>query len=265
MNADQSAGTPPIPSIGRRLLPWGCGAAFAACLLNVLWLACIVFLQGQGDVATQAQSHPGVFRLSVGAALLLTILQVPILAAWALWAMERTPARAVLGGLFYALYIPVNLIAYYLYGRLGPLVHAPPGPRDELTRAVAAFIEIGHPLALFGTLPLLGYGLLGLAWCLLAPSLWRRGRPASAASILLTVAGALSLLGAAGGFLDVPWLTTCCFLGGVVSFPALCLLAIALWQEVRRDPAPASPLEAPPEAPRYPPPEAPPEAPPGPT
>lgn len=210
-----------------RLARAGGGAALASCLLNGVWLACMIGLAGQGDVAAQARAYPGVFRLGVGATLLIAVLQVPVLLGLAAVAFERAPARALIGGAVYALYIPINLIAYYLYGRLAPIVHAMPGKSLE----VAAAIEIGHPLALTGALPILGYSLLGLGWCLLGSALWRRGRLWAAAAALLGTSGLLSFLGAAGGFCDVAWLTTCCMIGGMVSLPALAVAGVAMLRE----------------------------------
>jgi hypothetical protein len=236
------AGPQPTPpgDPTRGLLPWGYSAALAACLLNGVWLACMIYLAGLGDVATQARTQPGIFRLSVGSAVLLTVMQVPILLATCALAAQRDRARALVGGVFYALYVPVNLIAYYSYGRVAPLVHAPPLAGRQGAEVLAGLVEIGHPLALTGHLPILGYGILGLAWCVLSTALWSRGRLWKVAVTFLFVSGLLSLLGAIGGFTDVPWLTHCCFLGGVVSLPALALLGIAIWREARRGRAAAS-------------------------
>jgi hypothetical protein len=218
-------------SLARRLLPWGYSSAFAACVFNAVWLACIIYLESRGEVAVQAQTYPGVFRLGVGSALLLTIMQVPVLLATGVLIAQRDAARALVGGVFYALYIPINLLAYFSYGRLAPIVHAPSRLGEPGAELVADLIEIGHPLGLTGNFPILGYGVLGLAWCLYAPSLWSRGRLWKVAASLLFVSGVLSVLGAVGGFIDLDWLATCCFLGGVVSFPALALLGVALWRE----------------------------------
>jgi hypothetical protein len=82
-------------------------------------------------------------------------------------------------------------------------------------------------MALTGMLPVLGYGVLGLAWCLLTPPLWRQGRLWRAASVLLFTSGVLSIAGAAGAFVAGPWLSAGSMLGGVVSLPALAVLALA--------------------------------------
>lgn len=216
-----------------RLMAWGAAAALVACLLNGVWLACMVFLQGVGDVAAQAGGHPAVFRVSVGAALLLTLAQVPLLASTAVVAAHRDPVRALVGGAWYLLYVPVNLVAYFAYGRLGPIVHAPDAASDPNSALVAALVEIGHPLGLTGSLPLLGYGMLGLAWCLLASALRGRSRLWTTAAALLFLSGLLSILGALGAFADLAWMTAGCFLGGVVSLPALAVLGLALRREVR--------------------------------
>lgn len=216
-----------------RLLPWGYGAAIIACALNLVWLACIITLESYGGVPIQAGEHPALFRLSVGAALLLTCMQIPILLSTTTLAAERDAACALVGGCFYLLYIPINLISYYSYGRLAPIAYAPEQAGEQSAQFVARLVEIGHPLGLTGNLPILGYGLLGLAWCILGIALWRRGRLWNVAIAFLVLSGMLSLLGALGGFVDITWLSRCCFFGGVVSFPALLLLGVALWREAR--------------------------------
>lgn len=219
-----------------RVLPWGFGAAFAASVLNGVWLACFVWLQTRGDVAEQAGAYPTLFRVSVGAALLITLLQVPIAAATTLLAAERDLGRAMVGGLVYVLYIPINLVGYFSFGRLGPVVHSAPFAGDPAARATAALIEIGHPLAVTGALPLLGYALLGLGWCVLSTALWHRAGTWRLTVPLLFTSGALSILGGLGAFTQIGWLTAGSVAGGVVSLPALACLAMALRQEWRRNP-----------------------------
>lgn len=212
----------------RQVLRWGYSAAFVACALNLVWLACLIFLQGIGDVAAQARMYPGIFRLGVGAALVLTVLQVPILLALTTLAFKRFPARAAIGGVLYVIYIPINLIAYFLYGRLAPIVHSSSSGADSAALLVANLIEIGQPLGLTGALPLLGYAILGLAWCLLSSSLVGLGRLWRVAGVLLFASGFLSVLGGIGTFIDVEWLGLCCLVGGVVSLPALAMTGVAL-------------------------------------
>lgn len=224
----------PTTRLTERLLPWGYGGALAACLLNGVWLACMIYLASLGDVSVQARTHPGIFRLSVGSVLLLTLMQVPILLATGALAARRDPARALVGSVFYAMYIPVNLIGYFSYGRLAPMVHSPPLSGQEGARIVAGLIEIGHPLGLTGYLPVLGYGILGLAWCVLSTALWSRRPLWKVAAAFLFTSGFLSVLGAIGGFVDLEWLAMCCFLGGVVSLPALALLGVAMLRTKRR-------------------------------
>jgi hypothetical protein len=214
-----------------RLLPWGYGGALTACVLNGIWLACLIFLESTGDVGVQAGTHPDIFLLSVGSAILLTFMQVPILLAFTALVAERDVARAAIGGLFYALYIPINLIAYFSYGRLAPMVHSPGLSGESSAALVAALVEIGHPLGLTGNLPILGYGVLGLGWCMLSTVVWHRSRLWKVAAAFLFASGFLSMLGAVGGFIDVEWLTHCCFLGGVFSLPALALLGISMWKD----------------------------------
>lgn len=215
----------------RRLLPWGAGGAFGACVANAVWLACLIFLETRGPVSLQAAEYPGLFRLSVGSALLLTFMQVPVGVTTAALVAQREPARALIGGFFYVLYIPINMISYFTYGRMAPLVHGPISG-EEGAGLVARLIEIGDPLALFGTLPVLGYGLLGLAWCILAPSFWSLGRRDwQVTTALIFLSGFLSVLGGIGAYIDVEWLTRLCLIGGVVSFPALAMLGVSMWRE----------------------------------
>lgn len=217
------------------LIPWGYRSAFAACFFNGVWIGCMIFLQTLGDVSIQAQSQPGIFRLSVGSALLLTMMQIPILLATVTLVLRQAPTSAIIGGTFYTLYIPINLISYYTYGRLAPMIHSEPLSSKEGALLIAGMIEIGHDFGIIGNLPILGYGLLGIAWCLLAPALWRRNGFWKITSGFLLVSGLLSFLGAVGSFIDIDWLTSCCFIGGIVSFPALALLGLALLQETQRN------------------------------
>jgi len=226
-----------LSQFARKILPWGFGAGVAACALNAVWLACLIVLASRGDVAPQAGTSPALFRVSVGSAVLITLVQVPILLSMAALAAERDVARATIGGVFYALYLPVNLIGYFSYGRLAPMAYSPSLSELPEARVVAGLVEIGRPLGLTGNLPLLGYALLGLAWGLLSTALWNRGRLWKVAAFLLFVSGFLSVLGGIGAFADVDWLAACCFVGGVVSLPALGLLAAVLWADpVRRTP-----------------------------
>ena len=223
---------PIVGRLERDTLPWGCGAAVASFLLNGVWLACLVALESRGGAAQQARTEPFVFRLGVGSALLITVLQVPILVAMVALAARRGVGRAMIGGLLYAVYVPINLVAYFSYGRLAPMVHSPSLSGEAEALAVAGLVEIGRPLSLTGNLPMLGYALLGLAWCMLASALWSRGRLWKAASGLLVMSGALSVLGGTGAFVDLSWLTNCCLAGGVVSLPALAVTGVAMWREV---------------------------------
>ena len=216
-----------------QLLPWGASAALTACLLNGLWLFCLIFLENVGPVPEHARTFPGIFRLSVGSTLLLTLTQVPLLLAMVTLAAQRDLARALIGGSFYLLYVPINLVGYFSYGRLAPMVHSPPFSGHEGAGLIAEIIEIGSPLGFMGSLPVLGYGLLGLAWSLLAAPLWDRRGCWRVASALLFLSGLLSLAGATGEFINVSWLAACCLLGGVVSLPALAAVGVAMWREPR--------------------------------
>lgn len=215
------------------LLPWGTGAALTACLLNGLWLFCLIFLENVGHVSEHARAFPSIFRLSVGSTLLLTLTQVPLLLTMVTLAAQRDVARALIGGAFYLLHIPINLVGYFTFGRLAPMVHSSPHSELKGAELIAEIIEIGNPLGFMGSLPLLGYGLLGLAWSLLASPLWDRGGWWRVASALLFTSGLLSVMGATGEFINVSWLAVCCLLGGVVSLPALAVTAVAMWRESR--------------------------------
>ena len=209
-----------------QLRRWGSAAAALACVLNGVWLACMIYLASLGDTAAQVRAHPGLFHLSLGSCVVLTLLQIPILLALVATAFQRAPAASLIGGVVYALYVPLNLIGYFSFGRLAPLVDTAATRQPMGISFLAQLIEIGGHLALTGMLPVLGYGVLGLAWCLLAPPLWQRGRLWRAATMLLLTSGALSIAGAAGAFLTIPWLSTGSMLGGVVSLPTLAVLAL---------------------------------------
>lgn len=163
-----SQGHTTLVALPAQLRRWGSASAGLACVLNGVWLACMIHLAGLGDTAAQVQVEPGVFRLSLGSCLVLTLLQVPILLAMAATAFERAPVASLIGGVVYALYVPLNLIGYFAFGRLAPLVYTAPAQTANAP-LVASLIEIGGPFAITGILPVLGYGVLGLAWCFLAP------------------------------------------------------------------------------------------------
>jgi hypothetical protein len=187
----------------------------------------MIYLARLGDTAAQVRTHPGLFHLSLGSCVVLTLLQIPILLALVATAFERAPAASLIGGVAYALYVPLNLIGYFSFGRLAPLVDTA-ATRQPMGAPflLAQLIEIGGPLALTGILPVLGYGVLGLAWCLLAPPFWQRGRLWRAATMLLLTSGVLSIAGAVGAFLTIPWLSSGSMLGGVVSLPTLAVLVL---------------------------------------
>lgn len=85
---------------------WGGAAALASFALNLVWLACFVTLARVGDLAAQVALRPAVFRLSVGACLVITLCQIPVAAAMAWLAWERARGRAVTGALISLLYVP---------------------------------------------------------------------------------------------------------------------------------------------------------------
>lgn len=229
-----AAGLSASPRLRADLQRAGAHAAFAACVLNGLWLACLVYLTGLGDTAAQVERNAALFRLSVGSCLVITFLEVPILLALVVTAAERDPARSIIGGVFYALYIPLNFIGYFLFGRLAPIAHARPHGDPIAAELVARQIEIGHPLALTGMLPVLGYGVLGVAFCLLALGLRGKSRLWTATAALLFASGAASIVGAFGGFVASSWLEKGSLIGGVISLPALACVARGLYTEARR-------------------------------
>ncbi len=222
---------PALTRLRARLQLVGALAALTACLMNAVWLACMVYLAGFGDTAAQVRAHPGILRLSVGSCVLLTLAQVPILLAVLATAVRRAPVPSLLGALFYVLYISLNLGAYFIFGRLAPLVNASEMQAAPGTAVIASQIEIGGALAVTGTLPLLGYGVLGIGCCLLSAGLWRRTRLWSAAAACLSVSGLLSIVGAAGAFVACSWLERGSLIGGIFSLPALALCSLALWRD----------------------------------
>lgn len=206
---------------------WGGTAALTSFALNMVWLGCLVSLARTGDLSAQVALRPAVFRLSIGACLVLTLCQIPVAAAMASLAWERAPGRAVAGGLVYLLYVPLNAAAYFSFGRLAPVVLAPGAAVPE-PALVAQLVEVGGRVGLTGNLAVLGYGLLGCGWCLLAPALRSRGPGWRWASAFLAGSGVASVAGAAGSFLDAAWLEPASMLGGVLSVPALALVGAAL-------------------------------------
>ena len=84
-------------TLRRQLQRWGAWAAGLAVLLNGGWLACMIFLAGYGETAAQVRAHLGLFRLSLAACVLLTLLQIPILLALAATIWPISPARSLVG------------------------------------------------------------------------------------------------------------------------------------------------------------------------
>ena len=105
------------------------------------------------ETAAQVRAHLGLFRLSLAACVLLTLLQIPILLALAATIWPISPARSLVGAVTCAAYVPLNLVAYFSFGRLAPLVHADPGAGGA--PLLAQLIEVGGPHALTGMLPFL--------------------------------------------------------------------------------------------------------------
>lgn len=118
-------------------------------------------------------------------------------------------------------------MAYFSFGRLAPLVLAPGAAAPEAA-IVAQLVEVGGRVGLTGNLAVLGYGLLGCGWCLLAPALEARGPGWRWASAFLAASGVAGVAGAAGSFLDAAWLAQASILSGVLSVPALALAGTAL-------------------------------------
>lgn len=215
-----------------QLRPWGVWAALLGCLLNLVWLGSMIALAQLGPPVEQAAQAPWLFRVSLGACVVLTLLQLPILLALGLTAAERSQARALLGGAAYALYIPLNLAAYYLFGMVFPRLAGAETGVAELQPLLLA-LDIGQPYALFGNLPILGYGLLGLAWCLLGTAVFRRSRLWAWAAVFMLLSGGISAVGAVGNFVDLELVAVGTMVGGVISVPALALVAAALWRDNR--------------------------------
>jgi len=225
-------------SLLKDVRPWGFWAALIACLLNVWWVASMIALTQIPDTLAQAGQETWLFRSSVGACALLTILQLPILLALGLSAAERSKARALIGSSVYAMYIPLNLAAYYLYGMVFPRI-ATGHDGAEPFRQIIIALDVGKPLALFGNLPILGYGLLGLGWCLLGTAVFKRSRLWRWTAAFMILSGGLSVVGALANYLDFENIALGTLLGGVFSVPALGLVGVALWMDHRsRESAP---------------------------
>ncbi len=211
-----------------RLQRWAALGAGAQFVLNGVWLGTIIALMQIGPPAEHATAQPGLFRVSVGAALLLTLCQVPVLAAAGLTAALRGPVRGLLGAGIAAFYIPLNVTAYFLYGAMMPELLSQGTPAAT---ALAHAIEIGGPMALFGMLPLMGYGLLSVGWVLMATALWGRSRLWTATAVLMLIGAVPTIAGTVGAYLAIPWLAVGCFVGGILSLPSVGLLALALWTD----------------------------------
>lgn|GEM_PF-4638148 len=81
-----------LAALPAQLRRWGSAAAALACVLNGVWLACMIYLASLGDTAAQVRAHPGLFHLSLGSCVVLTLLQIPILLALVATAFQRAPA-----------------------------------------------------------------------------------------------------------------------------------------------------------------------------
>lgn len=213
-----------------RLQRWAAVGAGAQFVLNGVWLATIIALMQIGPPAEHVVAQPGLFRISVGAALLLTLCQVPVLAAAGLTASLRDPVRGLLGAGIAGLYVPLNVAAYFLYGAMMPALLAEGSPSAT---TLAHAIEVGGPLALFGMLPLMGYGLLSVGWVLMATALWGRSRLWTATAALMLIGAVPTIAGTVGAYLAIPWLAAGCFIGGIFSLPSVGLLALALRADSR--------------------------------
>lgn len=220
----------------KQIRPWGLWATLISCLLNGVWLVCLFRLVSiSTDTVEQAIQAPRLFRASVGVCVLLTIAAVPtVLTVGLTAAAEGFPGRALVGSFICFCYVPINLIAYYLYGMVFPRLVRGREDGDVLLQPFILSVDIGQPYALFGSLPYLGYGMLGLGWCVLASALLERSKLWRSASVFLIISGALSVIGAAGNFIDADLLVKGTVVGGMFSLPAFGLLCAALWQDIEQ-------------------------------
>ena len=209
-----------------------CLASSAASLvLTLLWVACMIALSGEETAALQLEASPVLFRVNFATCTLLTLAQVPLLVALSALVWERCPVRALMGGAFVLAYVPLNASCYFLGGAVLPRLLG--GENDVL----AAAVDMTVPAGLFGSLPVLGYAILGIGWIVLATVLVGRSRLWAVASALMIMCGAACVLGAAGVFLDVPVLAHGSMAGGGIAVLVYAVLVPAF----RQSPSSSSP------------------------
>ncbi len=210
--------------LSRDMRALGLAASAGSLVLTLLWVGCMIALSGEKTAALQLQAHPVLFRVNFAACTLLTLAQVPLAVALAGLAWDRCPVRALMGGAFVLAYVPLNVSCYFLNGAILPRLLG--GGHAEL----AAAVDMLAPVSLFGSLDVLGYGILGIGWIVLATVLLGRSRLWAVASALMIMCGVACVLGAVGVFVDVPWLAHGSVAGGGIAVPSYALLVAAFRQ-----------------------------------
>jgi hypothetical protein len=201
----------------------GLAASAGSLVLTLLWVACMIALSGQETAALQLAAHPMLFRVNFAACTLLTLVQVPLAVALAALAWERCPVRALTGGALVLAYVPLNVSCYFLNGAVLPRLL---GEHPVLASAV----DMLSPVSLFGSLDVLGYGILGLGWTAIATVLVGRSRLWAVAAALMIMCGLACVLGALGQFVDVPVLAHGSMAGGMIAVLVYAVLIPAFRQ-----------------------------------
>lgn len=194
--------------------------AAGSVVLTAIWVVTMAVLSSSGDTAAQLAAHPVLFEVDFAACTLLTLLQVPLLVALGATAWARRPVAALVGAGIYLTYVPLNISCYFLNGAVLPrLIHG--GPEYA---QLAAAVDINSPVSLFGALDVLGYGLLGVGWIVLATALMGRSRLWNVTAALMIMGGAACVMGVVGLFVRSALLQQGVMVGGIVALAVYALL-----------------------------------------
>jgi hypothetical protein len=221
----------PFSALNRTAPRWGFWASLGGLAVSVLWGLGMFVIGGKAPVQAVLE-HPTVYRLTFLVCFFGPLVEIAALVALAVLAAQRSPMRAVVGALIALVYVPLNLSCYFLNAAVQPRLAAAPsfGPME---RTISALLSMEHPYSLYGSLDILGYGLLGVGGLLIMSALWGRSRLwtwATAAWALCTVG---CVAGPVGIVLDSRMLTNGSVAGGAVSVVSWILTALAFRQEQR--------------------------------
>lgn len=218
----------PSCELRHRARLWGYWASIGALAYVVIWLVCMIPM-GAKPSLVQVAEHPVLFRFTLAICALGTLGQVPLLAALACLAGLRAPLRALVGGLIYFAYVPLNMSCYVLNGTIQPRL-AEAAKLGPVELSLNAALDVDHVYSLWGTLDYLGYFLYGLGGALLLSALASTSRRWAAAAVAWYVTAALCTAAVIGRFLHQPFLEKMSIASGAAALVSYVLVAAALAQ-----------------------------------